>query len=442
MTNKEKTAVLYGGGKGGGKSFLFNIWLNYWVEELIEFFDLKPNAKNPLPLGFIGRKQGVDFRRTTLETFKRIIPSENYRIREADQEIIFHDRAKVYFGGLDDRERINKFNSAEFAFIAIDQAEETERPDTSVLQGALRLTYNGKKPPYKELYTANPGECWLKEDFIDNPLPGYHFIPALHADNPYLPDDYVQTITNAFRYNTALLDAYLNGNWYALQAENSLLSAQQLADLKGVNHYPKDRRGVIVCDPSLGGDACVIKAMENYKTIDELILYIREPMKIAGEMMVFGTKHKIPNYAADTTGGLGEAILDRIREVKPLSHRIYLSYATKDDSFRNGVNLRAEMAWHYMMKVIDKKIPYPLDEETRRQILAMRFKVVDSEGRIQMEKKADTRKRLGQSPDKADTEIMGVWATDQTEPIMVKDAWREDHGSKEITSATVSAMAA
>ena len=94
------------------------------------------------------------------------------------------------------------------------------------------------------------------------------------------------------------------------------------------------------------------------------------------------------------------------------------------------------------MAVIDKRIPYPVDEETRRQILALRFKVVDSQGAILLEPKKDTKKKLGRSPDAADAEIMGVWALDQSEPILEKDAWREDRGSERVTSATHSAMAA
>lgn len=434
---------MYGGGKGGGKSFLFALWVNWMAEELIELFGLEYASRDPLPVGFIGRKQAVDFRRTTLETFKRVIPSDNYRIREQDNEIIFYDRVKVYFGGLDDRAKINKFNSAEFAFFGLDQGEETERDDVSVLQAALRLVYKGIVPPYKQLFTANPDECWLKEDFIDNPLPNYHFVPALWSDNPHLPPNYSQTLTAAFRYNQALLDAYLNGNWYALQAENALLSAKHFAELKSVTHFWKKRKAVVVCDPSLGGDACIIKVMENYKTVEQLTLHVREPMKIAGEMMVLGTRHRIPNYAADVTGGLGEAILDRIREVKPSSNRQYLNFAAKENYFKYGVNLRAEMHWNYMMAVIDKRIPYPESEETRRQVLALRFKVANSDGMIQIELKEKTKKRLGQSPDDADTEIMGVWALDRSEPILAKDAWRGDDGSRhEIGSAVTSAMTA
>lgn len=434
---------MFGGGKGGGKSVLFCLWVDEWCIWLKEFFGLESSPNRPpLPVGFIGRKQGIDFRRTTLETFKRTVPPNHYRIREQDQELIFLDCLKVYYGGLDDQQRINKFNSAEFAFIGIDQAEETERTDVDVLQGTLRLKFNGKIPPYKQLYTANPADCWLKEDYIDNKLPGHFFVPALHSDNPHLPPSYADTLRNAFRYNKALLAAYLEGDWYSLQAENSLISTQQLNVLRESIIHPKETRRIIVCDPSLGGDECVIKFMENYATKEMEILHERDTMKIAGHMVVMAERNKCPNYAVDIIG-IGQGIGDRLREMNPKNNVQFLSSAERmDPAYATGVNLRAEMAWYYMQKVIDRKIPYPEDEETRRQLLAQRFKVVNSNGKVIMLPKEEIKKRIGRSPDRADCEIMGVWAIDKTEPIKDKDAWRTESSSSEIGAGAGSAMTA
>ena len=97
--------------KGGGKSFLLCIWVMDWVKWLCDYLELKVQ-KEPIALGFIGRKRSVDFSKTTFDTFKKVIPPEIYHINDQRKEIVFYGRGKVYYGGLDDQININKFNSA------------------------------------------------------------------------------------------------------------------------------------------------------------------------------------------------------------------------------------------------------------------------------------------------------------------------------------------
>ena len=95
----------------------------------------------------MGRKRGVDFTNTTLETWKRFIPEEAYVIKGKPAEIIIWDRVKILTGGLDNSEIVNKFNSAEYAFYFIDQAEEVDREQIGELRATTRLIINGKKLP-------------------------------------------------------------------------------------------------------------------------------------------------------------------------------------------------------------------------------------------------------------------------------------------------------
>ena len=116
----------------------------------------------------MGRKTAKDFRTTTLESWYKAIPSNLYRIKGKPAEIIIENRVKIWTGGLDSREAINQFNSAELAFYFLDQAEETNKDDISVLRAAVfwRLIINGFTIPGKGLLTANPAPCWLKDEFI------------------------------------------------------------------------------------------------------------------------------------------------------------------------------------------------------------------------------------------------------------------------------------
>lgn len=433
---------MYGGAKGGAKTFLACLWVKIQAEYLIKLFGLKP-MKDPLPVGFFGRKIGKDFRDTTLETFKRIIPADHYRLADDEHEIIFHETVKVFCGGLDNKERINKFNSAEFAFFALDQAEETDRSDVSVLQASLRLKINGIQPPYKQLYTANPADMWLKNDYIDNPQPRCFFIPALYTDNPHLPDNYGETLDAAFRYNEPLLKAYKYGDWQSLQASNTLISTVMLSALKDIQLHPKQIRRLVSCDPSLGGDDCPIQTIENGKIAEEKILHERDPMKIAGELVVTMNQARTPYLAIDYSGGLGEAIAARVREVKPSAIVYSLNSAESASNEERFSNLRAEMWWYVMEQIFDKKIPYPEDEELRRQLSSVRFKVVGSNGKIQLEDKKETKKRLGRSPDEADAFVIGIYKLKDTDPIVARDGWRDDeHGRIEISMGAGSAMTA
>jgi len=106
--------VLYGGAKGGGKSVFGCLWCFEKAVEIIELCDIK-ERKHPIPIGFMGRKRGIDFTNTTLETWKRFIPEELYEIKGKPAEIIIGNRVKILTGGLDNGDIVNKFNSAEYA---------------------------------------------------------------------------------------------------------------------------------------------------------------------------------------------------------------------------------------------------------------------------------------------------------------------------------------
>lgn len=441
LSNSEDVSLLYGGAKGGGKDFLFCVWVKTWVEHLIKLFDLKP-SKDPIALGFVGRKRSVDFKDTTLEEWKRIIPADHYRLYDNEHEIIIHETAKVFCGGLDDPKRVEKFNSSNYAFLAINQAEETERQEVAVLRAAIRLKINGVQPPYKELYTANPADCWLKEDFIDQPRPRHYFVPALYTDNPHLPRNYQETLESAFRYNLPLLHAYRDGDWSSIQASNSLITSAMLNKLKDKIIYPKAIKRIVSCDPSLGGDDCPIQEIENGKVIDEKVLHERDPMKIAGEIITMGNKWMTPYYVIDYSGGLGEAIAARIREVKPSAIMYSINSAERAADEERFTNVRAEMYWYAMTQIQDCMIPFPEDEELRRQLVAIRFKVVNSNGKIQLEPKDETKKRLGRSPDEADAFVMGLYRIKDTEPIEFKDRWDDEIRRVEIAGGARSWMTA
>lgn len=252
-------------------------------------------VSHPIPVGFMGRKRSTDFKNTTLETWKREIPAELYRINKAEQSIIIDEKVKFNYGGLDDQESINKFNSAELAFLAIDQAEETNRDDISVLEGSLRLKFNGITPPYKVFYTANPRNCWLKQDFVKGGRPNAIFIKALPSDNPHLPENYEDRLKSAFGYNGSLLQAYLYGEWDVFEGMyfeefNRDLHVYRPNDIKILPEWPKFRSAdwgysspMAVYWHAVGPDQHVYTYREFYRTHQLDVDASREVKKLTGD---------------------------------------------------------------------------------------------------------------------------------------------------------------
>lgn len=406
------------------------MWAFLWSKHLADLFKISRSTKFPIPVGFLGRKRAVDFNKTTLETWKRTIPEKLYIIRPQDKEIVIDGRVKLFYGGLDDQQNIEKFNSAEFAFIGIDQAEETEKTELAVLEASLRLTYNGIRPPYKKLYTANPAECHLKYDYVKNNSlgTGRYFVPALPSDNPYLPNNYEDTLTSAFGHDPKLLRAYKDGDWDILLPTNALITYTLLDSCKPIIHHGPVIKKILSIDPSTGGDECVMKMFYNTREVEQRVYHERDTVKIAGLAKTFAYQHSCPDVICDCIG-VGKGVADSIVSMGLRCIMFNSSESASDDE--RFVNRKAEAWWYVAGQMINKNTEYVTDYETRRQLVEPKYKI--KTGRIIMELKEETKKRLGVSPDRADTYIQGIYGLSQIHPNVTgylpsDQADRQGHG--------------
>lgn len=410
LTNDKSLSVLFGGGKGGGKSYFLCLWAFQWSYWLKEFFDIK-KPKYPVQVGFLGRKRGVDFNDTTLETFKKVVPPHLYHIRTQEKEIIFEDAVKLSYGGLDDEVNINKFNSAEFAFIGIDQAEETSRNDVAVLQGSLRLTYNKKVPPYKQLYTANPQECWLKEDFIISPNKNRIFIPALPDDNPYLPGNYKETLRAAFEYDPAMLRAYLEGDWDAFaNLEDALIQPNEFGKCRTatVEDQEEDEVRIVALDVATKHGDCFTVVVYRYgNTIADIQKYKHIPTtKIAEVAKVMYERKRATTLVVDSDG-FGEGVADVLEAQRIYPQEFHGGYSSKPLDGKKFRNLRSQFYWLTCKKIEKGLLNFSLldkdtYEQVKSQFCSIKVRPPDPLARFQIETKEDMSKRSIASPDLAD----------------------------------------
>lgn len=421
--------VMYGGAKGGGKTFFLCAVLFLWIKALIAYFDLRQTDK-PLHLGFLGRKQAADFTLTTLQTWQEIIPASEYIIRGATdlhpRHILINKTAAIDFGGLDRQETISKFNSAEYVIIGLDQAEETTQDDVATLRATRRMKIKGHPVQYKGIFTANPAQCWLKQEFILHPDENHRFIQALPSDNPHLPASYIQTLKLAFKHRPQLLEAYLHGNWDLLEGAEQVLKESWIrgAFLRVADYAPIIKEYVVLDTARFGDDECVFSFMRNLDIVEKTVLPSSSAPEIVNVAETMSSRHDNCQIVVETTeSDVGAAVVDFLGE----HGRDVLSFnpAAKADAPKQYYSKRCE-AWHNASKVLSSGIldaesnsavcitehgegeNYGMDETMIGQLCSPRYKW--RAGKLVVEPKAETKKRLGRSPDHADVYVIAIWA--------------------------------
>jgi len=418
--------VLYGGAKGGGKSWLLVVWAYFYAWQVAHEHRL-PKTEHPPHIGWIGRKQAADFVQTTLTTWQMVIPSHCYELRAATdrypRHICIDHRVAIDYGGLDRQEAISKFNSAEYAFLALDQAEETTRDDVATLRASLRMRLGGKPMAYKTLWTANPAQCWLKEDFIDKEIPGHRFVRALPGDNPHLPEGYEQTLRAAFEHRPDLLEAYLHGSWQALSSADQIIKAEWLREAAGRTLISYPDRPRICCDTAGFGDDETVIYYSRKTDIDEAVFmpYTRTT-EISSRLAAMSFKYDNCPIVVESTGGdLGQGVIDElVSQGKTVMKYCPQGKAERSESFGN---MRAE-AWSKAARMLSKGDVSCKNQDSLlvNQLCTPRYRF--RSGKTWVESKEEIKARLGRSPDRADCYVMVLWSYDRV-PV-AEDIWLED----------------
>lgn len=121
-----------------------------------------------------------DFVLRTLENPARIIGYESYRAHVDEIDTLKKDQAKLAWQKIIARNR--------------------QKPD-------------GMAAPFNRVsaYTTPEGYRFVYDTWGRNPKPGYVMVQAATYTNPFLPDDYVQTLRDS--YPAALIDAYIEGRF-------------------------------------------------------------------------------------------------------------------------------------------------------------------------------------------------------------------------------------
>lgn len=216
--------VLYGGAMGGGKSY----WLRWELIKLLLYWGYmrpklfkKPAIKGVMVGLFCETFPALKDRH--IEKIKREFPATLGYYKATDHNFVLHPRwggGVLAFRNLDD---VSKYQSAEFAAIAVDELTKNKKETFDYLRTRLRWN-NIEKPKF--IAATNPGsigsewvkKLWIKRQFDprETEQDQFAYIQAKASENPYLAADYeigLQGLPEMMR------KALLEGDWDTFQGQ-------------------------------------------------------------------------------------------------------------------------------------------------------------------------------------------------------------------------------
>jgi len=379
--------ILYGGAYGGGKT----AWL---ISEAIRLSLMTSGNR-----GFLGCKDGTDFKRNALLQLLKFLPPELYAPplgvhHQSDQYFKLINGSYIYYGGLgNDAEAVKLIsNMPELGWFGIDQAEEITENQFLLLTGRLRLNLPGIK--YKGLLTANPDPGWLRNRFIEQDKPDHLYIPALPKDNPFLPDGYEEKLREI--YPAEMVRRLMEGDW-DIPGIDYLIPYSLIRD--AVNReMPAAGVKVAGVDVSrYGDDQTVFLIRQGNKVLDIVAWSHMDTAFSAGRVADLIREWK-PLVTNIDSIGVGAGVFDPLRAEGFAVREVNVAEKASDET--QYLNKRAEYYKKLAKRFEMGEISLPDHASLASNLASLKYKYVKT--KLQIESKEVARARGEKSPDFAD----------------------------------------
>jgi len=411
INHDEIREVLYGGGKGGGKSFLGAYWLT---------------TSSLLYAGtswFVARENLTDLRKHSIPTFHEVlkllqIPFEAYKFNGQDNIFTFANGSRIVFVSasyLPSDPMFERFGSMQNTGGWIEEGGEINENAYQNLKLSIGRCNNEKyNLPFKLLITANPKKNWMYNDFIKNTSPDRIFIPALAKDNHYLPPQYQESLE-------AIKDKrdrqrLLLGMWDYDDDDNSLIDYNNIINTF-TNTFVPEGDMFISSDIAISNDRFTVfvwsglrvKEVVSIKNISKpvetlvnnITTNVTDYTPLLNEFKRLSEKWKVPrsNIVYDAAG-IGKNVKEYLQGAVPL-------YSGQRPIHPDYNSINAEL--HYKLaEVINNNELYfdcYLEPDVKERIITQLQCIKRSNDvgeKLKIVPKAETKKVIGQSPDESD----------------------------------------
>lgn len=417
LRDNSTSYILFGGGSGGGKSWIGCLWL------------LIMCLKYPGTRWFLGREELKRLRTSTLQTFYKVCkeygitsnkvdnPSDpHYKYNGQDHFIEFTNGSRIDLLELKyipSDPMYERFGSLEFTGGYIEEGGEIDFGAFDVLKSRIGRHRNDEYGLLKKmLVTANPKKNWMYRLFYKpwkaNGLPDeYAFIQSLIGDNKYRESGSEEALKDI--ENEATRQRLLYGNWEYEDDPEQLIKYEWIEQAFENEYNPgKSKLGVDVA--RFGDDDTVLaylmgnalKGLDFWNGIDTT--------KTAQRVKEYKEDRSIDsNMIGVDVVGLGAGVVDTLTGWD-INVKEIISGAKPEedkDSAYEFKNLRSQMWWWLRDAFKEGRIRLEFRNERMIEDLTAPRYSISGDKVVQVEAKDKIKKRIGRSPDYGDAVVYG-----------------------------------
>lgn len=420
--------LIFGGGAGGGKTWLGCEWL------------IKQCLRYPGTRWFIGREKLIDITASTYITFNKVckhdgIASNLWRYNGQYHYIEFFNGSQIEF--LDLRYMpsdplFERYGSREYTGGMIEEAGQVMFGAFDVLKTRVGRQLNDKyNIPAKILITCNPKKNWLYT-YIYKPWkngvlpPEFMFIQSLVTDNPEIDKNYIDNLHKI--NNKALKQRLLWGNWEYDDDPAALMSYDAIVDIF-TNLMPPDGKYITGDVARRGRDRMVIIYWEGMQAVKIYALpyEIKEDTTKSEKFIIdLATSKGVPrSHILLDEDGIGGGLVDHIgcKGFINNSQAIQPFDAQFDKTKRvNYANLKSQCYDMLAQKINNAELGVTESDPDIKDLIIeeleqVKQKDIDRDGKFSVIEKDIIKETIGRSPDFSDTLMMRMYFELNKEPL-------------------------
>ena len=407
--------IFFGGGAGGGKS-----WLG--VEWLITSCYLYPGTK-----WFIGRNELSRLMKSSYITFLKVckhhgIPAQDWKHNGQHNYIEFKNGSRIDLLDLAYKPSdpmYERFGSTEYTSGWIEEAGEVPFGAFDVLKSRIGRHLNKKYGIIGKMYlTFNPSKNWLYRDIYkknkEGKLPeNYAFIQSLYMDNPHTAEDYGKNLEEIT--DVATKKRLMYGEWEYESGDNVLIKYDSILDL-WTNQVPEVYDRYITADIArYGQDKTVIYVWKGFQIV-EMYSYEKQSLMVTAEIIRdLSVKEHIPySHIIIDEDGVGGGVIDFLVGVKGFVNNSSPLVNPENRNKENYQNLKTQCIYILARYINQHKIAIAVEDLKFKEFLIEELEQVkskdsDKDGKLKLIPKDEIKELIGRSPDYSDAMMMRMY---------------------------------